>query len=123
MALRNVDQFALLGIRPTTKLSFEELLKQAIRVAVLLHPDKVPPNVDPPFTSATANDLKSWLQLNGTSEADHLRSDVISECVSHWQREKPQVDFVDMCLRLNDVVIANDTHQFPYICRTRCRQS
>jgi hypothetical protein len=91
MALRNVDQFALLGIRPTTKLSFEELLKQAIRVAVLLHPDKVPPNVDPPFTSATANDLKSWLQLNGTSEADQKKAfklfyaNTVGHCGLTWQ--------------------------------------
>jgi hypothetical protein len=73
-ALRNVDQFALLGISPTTRLSFDELLKQAVRVAVLLHPDKIPPNVNPPFTSATANDLKCWLQLNATSEADRKKA-------------------------------------------------
>jgi hypothetical protein len=73
-ALRNIDQFALLGISPATKLSFEELLKQAIRVAVLLHPDKIPPNVNPAFTSATANDLKGWLQTHANSEADPQES-------------------------------------------------
>jgi hypothetical protein len=74
-ALRHVDQFALLGISPATKLTFEELLKQAIRVAVLLHTDfNKPSKVVPPFPSATANDLKGWLQVNANSEADRKKA-------------------------------------------------
>lgn len=61
--LHNVDQFALCGISPTTRLTFRELRKQAIRVSVLLHDDfKRPQGIVPPFSSAVANDLKSWLQ-------------------------------------------------------------
>lgn len=37
--LHTVDQFALCGISPKTKLGFEELLEQAIRIAALLHTD------------------------------------------------------------------------------------
>jgi hypothetical protein len=73
--LRHVDQFALLGMSPATKLTFEELLKQAIRVAVLLHTDfDKPSKVVPPFPSATANDLKGWLQANANSEADRQKA-------------------------------------------------
>lgn len=65
--LEHVDQFALCGISPETKLDFDELLKQAIRVSALLHDDfKKPAGTVAPFSSATANDLKGWLQEHAT---------------------------------------------------------
>lgn len=69
--LYNVDQFALCGINPSTRLTFEELVKQARRVAALLHNDFAKPSgVIPPFTSATANDLKGWLQEHSHSDSE-----------------------------------------------------
>jgi hypothetical protein len=65
--LQDIDQFALCGISPETKLNFDELHKQAIRVAALLHDDfKKPAGTVVPFSSATANDLKGWLQGHAT---------------------------------------------------------
>jgi len=65
--LEHVDQFALCGFSPQTKLNFDELLKQAIRVSALLHDDfKKPSGIVVPFSSATANDLKGWLQEQAT---------------------------------------------------------
>lgn len=73
--LANIDQFALCGISPDTRLTFQELLKQAVRVAALLHTDfKRPPGTTPPFRSATANDLKGWLQEQAYSESDKARA-------------------------------------------------
>lgn len=69
--LYTVDQFALCGISPKTRLTFEELLKQSIRISVLLHTDfRKPPGVKLPFSSASANDLKGWLQAQSRSESD-----------------------------------------------------
>lgn len=67
--LHNIDQFALCGISPTIKLTFQELLKQAIRVAALLHDDfRKPQGVISPFSSTVANDLKDWLQAQVSDE-------------------------------------------------------
>jgi hypothetical protein len=74
-ALRSVDQFALCGISPETRLTFEELRRQATRVSVLLHSDfRRPPKVTLPFSSAIANDLKGWFQDHANSEGDRNRA-------------------------------------------------
>jgi hypothetical protein len=71
--LEHVDQFALCGISPDTKLNFDELLKQAIRVSALLHDDfKKPAGTVVLFPSATANDLKGWLQEQATGARKKL---------------------------------------------------
>lgn len=71
--LEHVDQFALCGFSPQTKLNFDELLKQAIRVSALLHDDfKKPAGTIVPFSSATANDLKGWLQEQSTGARKKL---------------------------------------------------
>ena len=71
--LEHVDQFALCGFSPQTKLNFDELLKQAIRVSALLHDDfKKPAGTVVPFSSATANDLKGWLQEQATGAMKKL---------------------------------------------------
>jgi hypothetical protein len=71
--LEHVDQFALCGFSPQTKLNFDELLKQAIRVSALLHDDfKKPAGSVAPFSSATANDLKGWLQEQATGARKKL---------------------------------------------------
>ena len=71
--LEHVDQFALCGFSPQTKLNFDELLKQAIRVSALLHDDfKKPAGTVTPFSSATANDLKGWLQEQATGARKKL---------------------------------------------------
>lgn len=68
--LHEVDQFALCGVRPEVRLTFLELQKQAIRVAVLLHDDfKKPQGVVPPFSSAVANGLKGCLQAQVSDKA------------------------------------------------------
>lgn len=71
--LEHVDQFALCGFSPQTKLNFDELLKQAICVSALLHDDfKKPAGTVVPFSSATANDLKGWLQEQATGARKKL---------------------------------------------------
>jgi hypothetical protein len=71
--LEHVDQFALCGFSPETKLNFDELLKQAIRISALLHDDiKKPAGTVVPFSSATANDLKGWLQEQATGARKKL---------------------------------------------------
>ena len=71
--LQDIDQFALCGFSPQTKLNFDELLKQAIRVSALLHDDfKKPAGTVVPFSSATANDLKGWLQEQATGSRKKL---------------------------------------------------
>jgi len=73
--LHTVDQFALCGISPGIRLTFEELLKQARRVAALLHSDFTAKlGINPPFPSATANDFKGWLQQHAHSESDKARA-------------------------------------------------
>lgn len=68
--LHKVDQFALRGVSPEVRLTFLELQKQSIRVAVLLHDDfKKPQDVVPPFSSAVANGLKGWLQAQVSDKA------------------------------------------------------
>ena len=71
--LEHIDQFALCGFSPQTKLNFDDLLKQAIRVSALLHDDfKKPAGTVVPFSSATANDLKGWLQEQATGARKKL---------------------------------------------------
>jgi hypothetical protein len=74
-ALRTVDQFALCGISPATRLTFEELRKQATRVSALLHSDfRRTPKVTLPFSSAVAKRLKGWLQEQANSEKEKNRA-------------------------------------------------
>ena len=71
--LEHVDQFALCGFSPKIKLNFDNLLKQSIRVSALLHDDfKKPAGTVVPFSSATANDLKGWLQEQATGARKKL---------------------------------------------------